>query len=148
MQLSLFSLCFMYGATSGMIPFTNMFTQHSTVQDYHVLLLFCFRFSPPGVPRCVKTFTQHAAPIVAVKAGERFIAMASADNGLSLFHRPSSSLPSDGSRYGGAHAQGAQGTPNGPHAPRSPLTGGSLGMSDWQFYRHMNRAPELVSADT
>jgi len=103
--------------------------QDSLVGNSRVLLIYSpflwlFLFSPSGVPRCVKTFTQHSAPIVAVRAGERFVAVASADNGLSLFHRPSSAAP-DASRHGGADTPGGPRGPLGGPTPRARRSRGA-----------------------
>ncbi|CAI7830460.1 unnamed protein product [Closterium sp. NIES-53] len=87
-------------------------------------------------PRCVKTLTNHTAPIVAVRASDRYVTMAAEDDSLSLLHRPFAdrSSPSLGPLGGpGSMSNGARGYV------------GSVGvMTDWQLARHLNRAPDLI----
>ncbi|CAI5510260.1 unnamed protein product [Closterium sp. Naga37s-1] len=87
-------------------------------------------------PRCVKTLTNHTAPIVAVRASDRYVTMAAEDDSLSLLHRPFAdrSSPSLGPLGGpGSMSNGGRGYV------------GSVGvMTDWQLARHLNRAPDLI----
>ncbi|GJP36339.1 hypothetical protein CLOM_g20858 [Closterium sp. NIES-68] len=91
-------------------------------------------------PRCVKTLTNHAAPIVAVRASDHYVTIAAADDSLSLLHRPFADRLPPNSSPSLTPLGGPGGMSNGARAYM-----GSVGvMTDWQLSRHLNRAPDLI----
>lgn len=76
-----------------------------------------------GAVRCVDTLALHSAPVRALKAGEKWLAVAAQDNSLSLFHRQA-----------------------GEPSALEGLHGASSSAGDWQLRRSFNKAPDMVNS--